>query len=44
MHHFVKDNVVYHGLAGQFLVAGVSHVLKVRIMAEMEDRVRRHEA
>jgi cytidylate kinase len=34
-----KDNVVYHGLAGQFLVRGVSHVLKVRIQAEMEDRV-----
>jgi len=34
-----KDNVVYHGLAGQFLLKGVSHVLKVRILAEMEDRV-----
>ena len=39
MHHFVKDNVVYHGLAGQFFVAGVSHVLKVRILADIEDRV-----
>ena len=34
-----QDNVVYHGLAGQFLVAGVSHVLKVRILADMKDRV-----
>jgi cytidylate kinase len=34
-----KDNVVYHGLAGQFLLHGVSHVLKVRILAETEDRV-----
>jgi cytidylate kinase len=34
-----KDNVVYHGLAGQFMLRGVSHVLKVRILAEMEDRV-----
>lgn len=34
-----KDNVVYHGLAGQFLLRGVSHVLKVRILAEMESRV-----
>jgi len=38
--HFRKDNVVYHGLAGHFLVRHVSHVLKVRIVAEMEDRVR----
>ncbi len=36
VHH---DNVVYHGLAGQFLLHGVSHVLKVRILADMEDRV-----
>ena len=34
-----KDNVVYHGLAGQFMLRGVSHMLKVRILAEMEDRV-----
>ena len=38
--HFQKDNVVYHGLAGHFLVAGIPHVLKVRIIAEMEDRVK----
>jgi cytidylate kinase len=39
LHHFVKDNVVYHGLAGHFFVSGVSHVLKVRILADLEDRV-----
>jgi cytidylate kinase len=38
--HFQQDNVVYHGLAGHFLVRNVSHVLKVRIVAEMGDRVR----
>ncbi|MHC4401377.1 MAG: cytidylate kinase-like family protein [Planctomycetota bacterium] len=38
--HFQKGNVVYHGLAGHFLVKDVSHVLKVRILAEMEDRVK----
>jgi len=38
--HFQKDNVVYHGLAGHFFVRNVSHVLKVRIIAEMEDRVK----
>lgn len=39
LHHLIKDNVVYHGLAGHFLVHGVSHVLKVRILADLEDRV-----
>ncbi|MCG6878430.1 MAG: cytidylate kinase-like family protein [Deltaproteobacteria bacterium] len=36
VHH---DNVIYHGLAGQFFLRGVSHVLKVRILADMDDRV-----
>ena len=35
----VRDNVVYHGLAGHFYVKGVSHVLNVRIIAEMKDRI-----
>jgi len=34
-----KDNVVYHGLAGPFLLQGIPHVLKVRIIADPEDRV-----
>ncbi len=34
------DNVVYHGLAGHFFLGGVKHALKVRIIADMEDRVR----
>lgn len=34
------DNVVYHGLAGHFFVTGISHALKVRIIADMDDRVR----
>ena len=38
--HFKKDNVVYHGLAGHFFVQGISHVLKVRIISDLEDRVR----
>ena len=37
--YFQRDNVVYHGLAGHFYVKGVSHVLKVRIIADMKDRV-----
>lgn len=34
------DNVVYHGLAGHFILKDIPHVLKVRIVANMEDRVR----
>jgi cytidylate kinase len=39
LHYLQKDNMVYHGLAGHFLVQGVSHVLKVRIWADLADRV-----
>lgn len=34
-----QDNVVYHGLAGHVFLSGVSHVLKVRIIADIEYRV-----
>ncbi|MEW6079186.1 MAG: cytidylate kinase-like family protein [Thermodesulfobacteriota bacterium] len=34
------DNIVYHGLAGHFFLQNIPHVLKVRIIADMEDRVR----
>jgi cytidylate kinase len=40
LRHVQKDNVVYHGLAGHFLLQGVPHVLKVRILAGLEDRVK----
>jgi len=39
VHHVQKGGVVYHGLAGHFLLKGISHVLKVRITAAFEDRV-----
>jgi cytidylate kinase len=35
-----KDNVVYYGLAGHFLLKGISHVLKVRLNADLEVRVK----
>jgi len=35
-----KDNVVFHGLAGHFFLQGIPHALKVRIIANIEDRVR----
>ena len=40
LEHVQKDNVVYHGLAGRVFLPGISHVLKVRIIADLEDRIR----
>ena len=40
LEHMKKDNIVYHGLAGHFFLKGVSHALKVRIIADIEDRVK----
>ena len=39
LHKARKDNLVYHGLAGHFLLQRIPHVLKVRIIADLEDRV-----
>jgi cytidylate kinase len=36
----IKDNVVYHGLAGHFFLADIPHVLKIRVIADIEDRVK----
>jgi cytidylate kinase len=38
--HVQKDNVVYHGLGGHFFLQGIPHVFKLRIIADMEDRVK----
>lgn len=35
-----RDNVVYHGLAGQFLLEGIPNILKVLISATNEERVK----
>lgn len=35
-----KDNLVYHGLGGQFILKDVGHVLNVRVLADLEDRIR----
>ena len=42
--HVQKDHVVYHGLAGHFFLQGIPHVLKVRIIADLEDRVQEEAA
>lgn len=39
LEHVLDDNVVYHGLAGHFFLKGVDHGLKVRIIADLEERV-----
>jgi cytidylate kinase len=37
--HLTKDNLVYHGFAGHYFVQGISHVLKVLIIAGPEYRI-----
>ena len=36
---FAEDNIVYHGTAGHFFAQGITHALKVRILANETDRV-----
>ena len=40
LEHVRSGNVVYHGLAGHFFLRGVSHAFKVRVIADLEERVR----
>jgi cytidylate kinase len=40
LEHVVRDNVVYHGFAGQIFLGSISHVLKVRVIADMEKRIK----
>jgi len=37
----LKDNIAYYGPAGFVLVQGISHVFKLRIIANLEDRIKR---
>jgi cytidylate kinase len=39
LQHVCKDNIVYHGLAGQYFLRNIPHVLKVRVIADMQERV-----
>jgi cytidylate kinase len=39
LQHAKQDRLVYHGLAGHYFLRGIPHVLKVRILADIEDRV-----
>jgi cytidylate kinase len=40
LEHIKRGDVVYHGLAGHFFVREIPHILKVRIIANIEDRVK----
>ena len=40
LEYLAKDNVIYHGFAGHVFVKDAPHILKVRILAHMDDRVR----
>ena len=40
LNYLREDNIVYHGLAGHFFVQKLTHVLKVRIIADMKERIR----
>lgn len=39
LRHLKLDDVVYHGLAGHYFVRDVPHVIKVRILADLEERI-----
>ncbi len=34
------DNLVYHGLAGHLLLPGIAHVIRVRVIADLDYRVK----
>ena len=38
--HAQADNLVYHGLAGHLLLPGISHVMRVRVIADMDSRIK----
>jgi cytidylate kinase len=40
LEHIRRDNVIYHGLAGHFFCKGIPNTLKVRIIANLEDRIK----
>ncbi|WP_035239969.1 cytidylate kinase family protein [Desulfobacter vibrioformis] len=40
LQHIRQDNVVYHGLAGHYFLLNIPNVLKIRIISDMEERVK----
>ena len=35
----LHQNIVYHGRTGHLLLSGIDHILKIRVIAEMESRI-----
>jgi cytidylate kinase len=44
LEHAENDHLVYHGLAGHFFLQGIPHVLKIRITADIEERIKNEAA
>jgi len=40
LQHIQQDNVVYHGLAGHYFLLNIPNVLKIRIISDMDERVK----
>ena len=40
LEHIQRDNLVYHGLGGHFFIRGIPNILKVRVIANIEDRIK----
>lgn len=40
LQHIRQDNVVYHGLAGHYFLLNIPNVLKIRIISDIEERVK----
>ncbi|MCC6124270.1 MAG: cytidylate kinase family protein [Pirellulales bacterium] len=38
--HVRQGNLIYHGNVGHLLLAGISHAMRVRVIADMEQRIR----
>jgi len=37
--HLQRDNIIYHGLAGHAFLQTIPHVIKIRIIADLEHRI-----
>lgn len=40
LEHIQKDNIIYHGLGGHFFIKGIPNILKVRIIANIAERIK----
>lgn len=38
--HAKGNNIIYHGNCGHFLLSGVAHILRVRVLADMKYRIK----